>query len=258
MKNFLQNQTFIVMGVANKRSIAWGIAQTLHEAGANLVFTYQGERLKQEVEKLVGEWENTSPLLVECDVTSDESITNAFQKIGNQYPVIHGLAHCIAFANKEDLQGSFLDTSREGYLLSQDISAYSLIAVTRAVKPLMIEGGSIVTLTYLGGERVVQNYNLMGISKAALDANIKYLANDVGVEGIRVNGISAGPIRTLAAKGVAGFNTILSKIEESAPLRRTVNTQDVGNTALYLLSHLSSGVTGEIIHVDAGYHILGL
>lgn len=258
MKNFLQNQTFVVMGVANKRSIAWGIAQTLHEAGANLVFTYQGERLKQEVEKLVGEWENTSPLLVECDVTSDESITNAFQKIGNQYPVIHGLAHCIAFANKEDLQGSFLDTSREGYLLSQDISAYSLIAVTRAVKPLMSEGGSIVTLTYLGGERVVQNYNLMGISKAALDANIKYLANDVGVEGIRVNGISAGPIRTLAAKGVAGFNTILSKIEESAPLRRTVNTQDVGNTALYLLSHLSSGVTGEIIHVDAGYHILGL
>ena len=258
MKNVLQNQTFVVMGVANKRSIAWGIAQTLHEAGANLVFTYQGERLKQEVEKLVGEWSHTSPLLVECDVTSDESIAKAFQTIGNQYPVIQGLAHCIAFANKEDLQGSFLDTSREGYLLSQDISAYSLIAVTRAAKPLMVEGGSIVTLTYLGGERVVQNYNLMGISKAALDANIKYLANDVGVDGIRVNGISAGPIRTLAAKGVAGFNTILSKIEESAPLRRTVNTQDVGNTALYLLSHLSSGVTGEIIHVDAGYHILGL
>lgn len=258
MNQMLKDKNFIIMGVANKRSIAWGIAKSLYDAGANLILTYQGDRIKTEVEKLVTELSQERVLLVDCDVTKDESIQNAFEIIQNNYSIVHGLAHCIAFANKEDLQGEFVDTSRESYLLSQDISSYSLVAVSKAVKPLMTEGGSIVTLTYLGGERVVQNYNVMGVAKAALDANVRYLAHDLGKHNIRVNAISAGPIRTLAAKGIAGFNTILSKIEENAPLRRTVNQEEVGNTALFLFSYLSSGITGETIHVDSGYHILGL
>lgn len=257
MNELLKGKNYIIMGVANQRSIAWGIAQSLHKAGANLIFTYQGERLKSNVEKLTSSLNQEKVLLVECDVTSDESLERAFGEIGTHYPVIHGLAHCIAFAKTEELQGEFIHTSREGYHLAQDISAFSLVAVSNQVRPLMVEGGSIVTLTYLGGERVVKNYNVMGVAKAALDANVKYLANDLGKDNIRVNSISAGPIRTLAAKGISGFNDILNQIEESAPLRRTVNQEEVGNTALFLMSPLSSGVTGENIHVDSGFHILG-
>lgn len=257
MNQMLAGRTYVVMGVANKRSIAWGIAQALHRAGARLVFTYQGERLKENVEELVTTLERQDSYLISCDVTKDEDIQNVFVTLSKQFGVIHGLAHCIAFAKKEDLEGEFVNTSRDGYQLAQDISAYSLVAVSQAAKPLMTEGGSIVTMTYLGGERVVQNYNVMGVAKAALDASVRYLANDLGKDQIRVNAISAGPIRTLAAKGVGGFNNILHTIEEKAPLRRNVTQEEVGNVALFLMSDLASGVTGEIIHVDSGYHILG-
>jgi len=256
MEGLLQGKNIVIMGVANHRSIAWGIAQSLHKAGANLIFTYQGERLRENVteltQKLGGE-----PLLVNCDVTKDEEVEAAFATIKEKVGVIHGLAHCIAFAKTEELEGEYINTSRDGYALAQDISAYSLVAVARAARPLMTEGGSIVTLTYLGGERVVQNYNVMGVAKAALDASVRYLANDLGKDNIRVNAISAGPIRTLAAKGIRNFNVILKEIEEKAPLRRTIDQSDVGDTALFLFSHLSRGITGEIIHVDAGYHIRG-
>mgnify|MGYP001027606298 CR=1 FL=1 len=253
----LNGKTYVVMGVANHRSIAWGIAQSLHEQGANLVFTYQGERLKESVEKLINTLEGQQKVLVQCDVTSDDDVREAFNTIRESVGTIHGIAHCIAFAKKEDLQGEFIETSREGYHLAQDISAYSLVAVAREAKPLMTEGGSIVTLTYLGGERVVKNYNVMGVAKAALDANVKYLAKDLGKDNIRVNGVSAGPIRTLAAKGIGGFNEIIHQIEDNAPLKRTVTQREVGDSAMFLLSDLSRGVTGEILHVDSGYNILG-
>lgn len=257
MNQMLAGRTYVIMGVANKRSIAWGIAQALHDAGARLIFTYQGERLKENVEELVETLERQDSYLISCDVTKDEDIQHVFSTLSQEFGVIHGLAHCIAFAKKEDLEGEFVNTSRDGYHLAQDISAYSLVAVANAAKPLMTEGGSIVTMTYLGGEKVVQNYNVMGVAKAALDASVRYLANDLGKDQIRVNAISAGPIRTLAAKGVGGFNSILHTIEEKAPLRRNVTQEEVGNVALFLMSDLSSAITGEIIHVDSGYHILG-
>jgi enoyl-[acyl-carrier protein] reductase I len=253
----LKGRTYVVMGVANKRSIAWGIARSLHAAGARLIFTYAGERFEKEVRSLVDTLENENSLLLPCDVTKDEEIIQCFQQIKEQVGVIHGVAHCIAFANKEDLSGEYMKVSREGFLLAHNISAYSLTAVAREAKELMTEGGSIVTLTYLGGERVVQNYNIMGVAKASLDASVKYLANDLGKYGIRVNAISAGPIRTLSAKGISDFNSILKQIEERAPLRRTTTQEEVGDTALFLFSDLSRGITGEIIHVDSGYHILG-
>jgi enoyl-[acyl-carrier protein] reductase I len=208
------------------------------------------------VRKLVDTLEDDTALVLPCDVTKDEEIAQCFAEIKEKVGVIHGVAHCIAFANKEDLSGEYMNVSREGFLLAHNISSYSLTAVARAAKDLMAEGGSIVTLTYLGGERVVQNYNIMGVAKASLDASVKYLANDLGKYGIRVNAISAGPIRTLSAKGVSDFNSILKEIEERAPLRRTTTQEEVGDTALFLFSDLSRGITGEIIHVDSGYHIL--
>jgi enoyl-[acyl-carrier protein] reductase I len=257
MDTLLKGKNILIMGVANHRSIAWGIAQSLAKAGANLLFTYQGERLKENVAELAATLDQPETILINCDVTKDEEIAAAFAEIKEKVGVLHGVAHCIAFAKTEELEGEFINTSRDGYALAQDISAYSLVAVARAARPLMTEGGSIVTLTYLGGERVVPNYNVMGVAKAALDASMRYLASDLGKENIRVNAISAGPIRTLAAKGVRNFNTILKEIEEKAPLRRTVDQSDVGDTALFLFSHLSRGITGEIIHVDAGYSIMG-
>jgi enoyl-[acyl-carrier protein] reductase I len=256
MNTWMQGKNIVIMGVANHRSIAWGIAQSLHKAGANLIFTYQGERLRENVAELA-ESLGGEPILINCDVTKDEEVEAAFAQIKEKVGVIHGVAHCIAFAKTEELEGEFVNTSRDGYALAQDISAYSLVAVARAARPLMTEGGSIVTLTYLGGERVVPNYNVMGVAKAALDACVRYLASDLGKDNIRVNAISAGPIRTLAAKGVRNFNSMLKEIEEKAPLRRTVDQSEVGDTALFLFSHLSRGITGEIIHVDAGYNIMG-
>ncbi|BAB06562.1 enoyl-[acyl-carrier-protein] reductase FabI [Halalkalibacterium halodurans] len=254
----LVDRTYVVMGVANKRSIAWGIAQSLANAGARLIFTYAGERLEKNVRGLVETLERDDHLVLECDVTSDEAVEATFASIKEQVGTIHGLAHCIAFANKEELEGEYLNTTRDGFLLAHNISAYSLTAVAKAARPLMNEGGSIVTLTYLGGEKVVRNYNVMGVAKASLDASVKYLANDLGKENIRVNAISAGPIRTLAAKGIGGFNDVLREIEERAPLRRTTTQEEVGDTALFLMSDLSRGITGEILHVDSGYNILSL
>lgn len=254
----LKGKTIVVMGVANKRSIAWGIAKSLSDAGARLIFTYAGERLEKSVRELVETLPTNDSLVLPCDVTNDEEIAKCFTEIKEQVGTIHGIAHCIAFANKEELQGDYLTTTRDGFMLAHNISSYSLTAVAKEAKELMTEGGSIVTLTYLGGERVVQNYNVMGVAKASLEASVRYLAADLGKEAIRVNAISAGPIRTLSAKGISDFNLIIKQIEERAPLRRITTPEEVGDTALFLFSDLSRGVTGENIHVDSGYHIISV
>ncbi|WP_342489128.1 enoyl-ACP reductase FabI [Cytobacillus sp. FSL W7-1323] len=252
----LKGKTYVVMGVANKRSIAWGIARSLHTAGASLIFTYAGERLEKSVRDLVSTLDGAeNSLVLPCDVTNDEDVESCFRQIKEAVGEINGIAHCIAFANKEELQGEYMNTSRDGFLLAHNISSYSLTAVAKAARPLMAEGGSIVTMTYLGGERAIKNYNVMGVAKASLDASVKYLAVDLGKENIRVNSISAGPIRTLSAKGIGEFNSILKEIEENAPLQRTTTPEEVGDTAVFLFSDMSRGITGENIHVDSGYHI---
>lgn len=256
MHDTLKGKNILIMGVANKWSIAWGIAQTCLEAGANLLFTYQGERNEASIRQLVSEIPYAA--LYPCDVTKDQEIIDLFANIKKDFGVLHGIVHSIAFAKKEELEGFYYNTSRDGYLLAQNISAYSLVAISRHAKSLMTDEGSIVTLTYLGGEKVVANYNVMGVAKAALEASVKYLASDLGPDGIRVNSISSGPIKTVSAKGVKNFNKVLKLHEEKAPLRRTVNQRDIGNTAIFLLSDWSKGITGENIHVDAGYHILGI
>jgi enoyl-[acyl-carrier protein] reductase I len=252
----LQNKNILIMGVRNKRSIAWGIAQASAKEGANLIFTCQSEREKAETEELI------APLgqfkVYQCDITSDDQISNCFAAIKQEYGVLHGLVHAIAHAKSEDLQNDFVYTSREGFVHAMDISAYSLVAVSREAKDLMTEGGSIITLTYAGSVKVIKGYNVMGVAKAALEASVRYLANDLGQLGIQVNAISAGPIKTLSAKGVKGFGGIMDVVEEKAPLRRGINLEDLGNNAVYLLSHLSGGVTGEIIYVDCGFSIIGL
>jgi len=257
MTKLLEGKNVVIMGVANDRSIAWGITKSLHNAGANLIFTYRQERSHQKLSKLLEKHKIDAKLIVSCDVASDDSIQTAFAELKEKVGVIHGLIHSVAFANREELQGEYADTSRDGYLLAQEISSYSLVAVTKAAKELMTEGGSIVTQTYLGSERVIPNYNVMGVAKAALEASVRYLAEDVGKDGIRVNAVSAGPIRTLSAKGVSGFNEKTHVIEEKAPLRRNVDQDQVGDATLFFISDLSRGVTGEVMHVDAGYHIIG-
>ncbi|MFQ6388458.1 enoyl-ACP reductase FabI [Priestia aryabhattai] len=253
----LKNKNIVIMGVANDRSIAWGVAKALHQVGANLIFTYRKERSLGKLNKLLEKNEIQASLIAECDVNSDESIEAAFKKIGEEAGTVHGLIHSVAFAHSEDLNGEFINTSRSGYAFAQDTSAYSFIAVAKAVKPLMTEGGSLVAMSYLGAERAVEGYNVMGVAKAALESSVKYLALDLGKDNIRVNAISAGPIRTLAAKGISDFNQILHKVEEKAPLKRNVTQAEVGDMTVVLLSHLSRGVTGEIVHVDAGYNIVG-
>ena len=255
MNNLLKDKNILIMGVANKWSIAWAIAQACHNAGARLAFTYQGERTLESLAKLTEEMPNT--LLIPCDVTKDEEIKKAFSQLEESFGLLDGVVHSIAHAKKEELEGLYLDTSREGYLMAQEISAFSLVAVSRAAKPLMKKGGSIITLTYLGGERVIKNYNVMGVAKAALDASVRYLAVDLGGENIRVNAISAGPIKTLAAKGVKNFTTMLKEFEQKSPMGRLIETEEVANTAVFLCSSMSSGITGEVIHVDCGYSILG-
>jgi enoyl-[acyl-carrier protein] reductase I len=254
----LSGKTYVVMGVANKRSIAWGIARSLHDAGARLIFTYAGERLEKSVQELADSLEAPNTLVLPCDVTNDVEVAKCFATIKEEVGTIHGIAHCVAFANKEELDGDYLKTTREGFLLAHNISSYSLTAVAKEAKELMTEGGSIITLTYLGGERVVKHYNVMGVAKASLDASVKYLASDLGKHGIRVNAISAGPVRTLSAKGISDFNLIIKEIEEKAPLRRTTTPEEVGDTALFLFSDLSRGITGENIHVDSGFHVIGI
>jgi enoyl-[acyl-carrier protein] reductase I len=246
----------LIMGVANDRSIAWGIASNLHAHGAELAFTYQGEALAKRVRPLaesVG-----SDIVLPCDVTEDASIDAVFESIGERWGRLDFLVHAIAYADKEELKGKYLDTSRGNFVKSLDISCYSLTAVAQRAVPLMTAGGSILTLTYYGAERVMPHYNVMGVAKAALEASVRYLAADLGEQSIRVNAISAGPIKTLAASGIGDFRYILKWNEYNSPLHRNVDIDQVGGAALYLLSELSSGVTGEIHHVDCGYHVVGM
>jgi enoyl-[acyl-carrier protein] reductase I len=256
----LKGKKALVSGVANKRSIAWGIAQALNQAGAEVIFSYQNERLKPEVEKTVdGVIEN--PILVELDVSNDESLDKAFETVAQHSDgKLDILVHCLAFAPRETLQGGYVDTLREHYGIAQDISSYSLAAMARKARPLMqaAGAGSIITLTYLGAEKVVPNYNMMGIAKAALEAGVRYLASDLGVDGIRVNAISAGPVKTLAARGIADFSAMLNKHAQTAPLKRNVLVEEVAGTALFLASPLAGGITGEVLHVDCGYSIMAM
>lgn len=256
LNSLLEGKKILIMGIANKWSIAWGIAQSCLNSGADLILTYQGDRTEKGVRKLIKDYPNVH--LYPCDVTSDEDIVSLFQSIKNDVGTIHGVVHSIAFARKEDLEGAYCDTSRDGYLLAQNISAYSLVAVCRNAKSIMTEGGSIVTMTYLGGERVVPNYNVMGVAKAALESSVKYLAVDLGSDNIRVNAISAGPVKTVAAQGIKGFGQIVKYYEQKAPLKKAVDPSEIGDTGLFLLSNLSRGITGETIHVDGGYHVMGL
>jgi enoyl-[acyl-carrier protein] reductase I len=256
MDGLLSGKNILIMGVANDRSIAWAIAQSLASQGAAIAFTYENERVEERVRKLAATLPNT--VVLPCNVTVDAEIDSLAATVKEQFGVLHGLIHSIAFAKTEELEGLFVDTSRDGFALAQDISAYSLVAVAQRMYPLMTEGGSIMTMTYLGAERAMKNYNVMGVAKAALEASVRYLANDLGQFNVRVNAISAGPIRTLAAKGIKDFNSILRAVEEKAPMRRTTEVAEVGDTALFLMSHLSRGITGEIIFVDNGYHIVGV
>jgi enoyl-[acyl-carrier protein] reductase I len=253
----LEGKRGVVFGVANKRSLAWAIARRAAEEGASLALTYQGERIEENVRELAEGLND--PLILPCDVSKDEELEAAFSSISERFGGLDFLVHAVAFARKEELEGDYLDTSREGYRLAQEISSYSLTAMARLAAPLM-EGhpASILALTYLGGERVIPHYNVMGVAKAALDMSVRYLAADLGPRGIRVNAISAGPINTLASRGIRGFSKILEHMREHAPLRRNVDQTEVADSALFLLSDLSRGVTGEILHVDSGYHIVGM
>jgi enoyl-[acyl-carrier protein] reductase I len=243
--------------VANDRSIAWGIAEAMHKQGARLAFTYAGEVIEKRMRPLaesIG-----AELILPCDVTDDAQIESVFATVNEHWAGLDVLIHAVAFANREDLEGLYVDTSRAGFKVALDISAYSLVALARQSVPLMkANGGSIVTLSYYGSEKVVSGYNVMGVAKAALEASVRYLAADLGPENIRVNAISAGPLKTLAAAGIKGFKSILHVVEEKAPLRRNVTQEDVANSALFLCSDMAAGVTGEILHVDCGYNILGM
>jgi enoyl-[acyl-carrier protein] reductase I len=253
----LENNNGIIFGVANKRSIAWASALTLHKAGARLAFAYQGERLKENVESLTAEAMPDS-LLLPCDVTKQEEVDETFRRLGEEFGRLDFLIHSIAYAPPDALSGTYLDTSRDAFLTALEISAYSLAQLARAAAPLMTDGGSIVSMTYFGAEKVVAGYNVMGVAKAALEASTRYLAYDLGPQNIRVNAISAGPIQTLAARGVKDFSTMLKHHAEKAPLKRNVEAREVGNTTVFLCSDMSSGITGEVIHVDCGYSIMGI
>ena len=248
-------KTAVIFGLANKRSIAWAIAQKLNEAGWRLAITYQNERLEQEAKDLITDLPGADGFM--CDVTSDAEIAKLFEQLKARYGVLDGLVHSVAFAPAEDMKGEFLNTTREGFRIAHDVSVYSLIAVARASAPLMTNGGSIVTLTYYGAEKVVPKYNVMGVAKAALEATVRYLANDLGPKGIRVNAISAGPIKTLAARGVSQLGEMLKSHAERSPLKRNVDPAEVGGTAAFLLSPGGSGITGETLYVDCGYNIMG-
>ena len=255
--NLLKGKKGLVVGVANKRSIAWGIAKALSNHGAQLAFTYQGDRLKESVEELAKTLPGNSPLYP-CDVTKDDEVRSLFEGVGKDFGSLQFLVRCVAFAKKEDLDGRTIDTSREGFHLAQDVSAYSLLSLAKAAEPLLEkEGGSIVALTYLGSEKVIPNYNVMGLAKASLEAGVRYLAADLGKKNIRVNAVSAGPVSTLAARGISGFTTMLENHRGRAALGRNVEIEEVANTALFLLSPLSSGITGEVLFVDCGYRIMG-
>ena len=255
MSTSLQGRTAVVFGVANKRSIAWAIARQMQQAGAQLAITYQNERLKQEAADLIAELPNAQAF--QCDVSRDEEIAQLFTQLKGRYGKLDALVHSIAYAPAEDLKGEFADTSREGFRIALDTSAYSLVALARAARPLMTDGGSIMTMTYYGSERVIPRYNVMGVAKAALEASVRYLAYDLGKNNIRVNAISAGPIKTLASRGISGFGEMLKEQAERAPLKRNVDVKEVATTAVFLASDAGSGITGETIYVDCGYNIMG-
>lgn len=251
----LERKRGLVVGVANSHSIAWGISQACHQHGAELAFTYLNESLEKRVRPLAESLNST--LIVPCDVASDESLDQLRQSV-EKWGKLDFVVHCVAFAQRQDLDGRFLDTTREGFRIALDISAYSLVALARACEPLLNPGASIVALTYYGAEKVVRNYNVMGVAKAALEASVRYLAADMGPQNVRVNAISAGPIKTLSAKGIRDFNDMLKHASDKAPLQRNVDALEVGKAAVYLLSDLSSGVTGEVHYVDCGYNLMGM
>ena len=253
----LENKQGIIFGVANKRSIAWATAQALHRSGARMAFAYQGERLKENVERLTAE-EMPNSLLLSCDVTNQQDVDEVFKRLASDFGRLDFLIHSIAFAPREALEGEYMKVERDGFLSALEVSAYSLTQLARAAAPLMTEGGSIVTMTFHGADKVYQGYNVMGVAKAALESSVRYLASDLGPKNIRVNAISAGPIQTLAARGVSGLSTMLKVHAERAPLKRNVEPREVGDTALFLCSSLSSGITGETLFVDCGYNIMGI
>ena len=256
MSGLMQGKKGLIMGLANEKSLAWGIAKKLAEHGAELAFSYQGDALKKRVAPLAGQL--GSDFLIDCDVSDMAAMDAAFAEIEQRWGKLDFLVHAIGFSDKSELRGHYVDTSLDNFLMTMNISAYSLVAAAKRARPLMTDGGSIVTLTYYGAEKVVPHYNVMGVAKAALETSVQYLANDLGPENIRVNAISAGPIKTLAASGIGDFRYILKWNELNAPLRRNVTIDDVGGSGLYFCSDLSSGVTGEVHHVDAGYHVVGM
>ena len=251
----LDGRVAVVFGVANKRSIAWSIAQGLHQAGAKLAITYQNERLEQEAKDLILSLPGAEAFM--CDVSKDEDITRVFNQLKGRFGKLHVLVHSVAFAPADELKGEFINTTREGFRIAHDVSVYSLIAVSRAAAPLMEDGGSIMTMTYYGAEKVVPHYNVMAVAKAALECTVRYLASDLGPKKIRVNAISAGPIKTLAARGISGLSEMLRAHAERAPLKRNVDVNEVGSTGVFLASDASSGITGETIYVDCGYNVMG-
>jgi enoyl-[acyl-carrier protein] reductase I len=251
----LNGRIAVVFGLANKRSIAWAIAQKLHESGCKLIIGYQNDRMRQEAEGLLAELPGAEAL--QCDVSNDTEIASVFEDLKQRHGKLHILVHSVAFAPAEELKNDFVQTTREGFRIAHDVSVYSLIALSRAAAPLMTEGGSIMTMTYYGAEKVVPHYNVMGVAKAALEATVRYLAADLGKQNIRVNAISAGPIKTLAARGIGGLSEMLKAHADRAPLHRNTEQSEVGGTAVFLASDLASGITGEVIHVDSGYSIMG-
>jgi enoyl-[acyl-carrier protein] reductase I len=255
MADSMEGRTAVVFGVANRRSIAWAIALYLQQAGAHLAITYQNQRLEQEAKELIAALPGAEAFM--CDVSSDEQIEKLFAELKSRYGKLHTLVHSIAFAPADELKGEFLATTREGFRIAHDVSVYSLIALARAAAPLMEDGGSILTLTYYGSTKVVPHYNVMGVAKAALEASVRYLAHDLGSRRIRVNAISAGPVKTLAARGISGFGDMLKSHAERAPLKRNVDVNEVAATAVFLASDAGAGITGEVIYVDCGYNIMG-
>ena len=245
----------VIFGLANKRSIAWAIAQKLQESGWRLAICYQNQRLEQEARDLIADLPGAAGFM--CDVSSDDQITKLFAELKDKYGSLHGIVHSVAFAPAEELKGEFVNSTREGFRIAHDISVYSLVAIARAAAPLMTDGGSIVTMSYFGAEKVVPRYNVMGVAKAALEASVRYLASDLGPKGIRVNAISAGPIKTLAARGISNLGEMLKAHADRSPLRRNVDPAEVGGAAAFLLSSAGSGITGETIYVDCGYNIMG-
>lgn len=255
---FLQDKQFLIVGVASNRSIAYGVAKAMHREGARLAFTYQGDKLKERVKKFAAEFD--SELIYPLDVSSDEQITQVFTDLGQAWDGLDGIVHSVGFAPRDQLEGDFVSAvTREGFRIAHDISVYSFAALAKAGREMMQgRNAALITMSYLGAVRTVPNYNVMGVAKAALEASVRYMADSMGPEGIRVNAVSAGPIRTLAAAGISDFRSMLAEAESKTPLRRNVNTEEVGNAAAFLCSDLASGITGDVLYVDAGYHILGM